>query len=58
MENVEFTVKGDKLIITLDLTHRGSVSSTGKTIRVASTGGFQKVTGTEVSLNLNATVKP
>lgn len=39
MENVKMTVAGDKLTIEVDLSKRGAKSSTGKTIRVASTEG-------------------
>lgn len=57
MENVEIKVTGKKAIITIDLDHRGAVSSSGKTLRVASTEGNAKIEGTEVSLGLNAYVK-
>ncbi len=39
MENVKFTRNGTKLTIEVDLTHRGALSSTGKTVRIASTEG-------------------
>jgi hypothetical protein len=39
MENVKFTRSGNKLTIEVDLSHRGELSSTGKTKRVASTEG-------------------
>jgi len=39
MENVKFSQSGTKLIIEVDLAHRGDPSSTGKTLRVASTEG-------------------
>lgn len=39
MENVKFTRNGSKLTIEVDLAHRGEVSSTGKSQRVASTEG-------------------
>jgi hypothetical protein len=39
MENVKMLVNGTKLTIEVDLAHRGAKSSTGKTIRVASTEG-------------------
>lgn len=41
MENVKFdtTSKPGTLIIEVDLSYRGQVSSTGKTLRVASTEG-------------------
>lgn len=39
MENVKMSVAGDILTIEVNLKHRGEKSSTGKTIRVASTEG-------------------
>ena len=39
MENVKFTQTGTKLTIEVDLAYRGEPSSTGKTLRVASTEG-------------------
>jgi hypothetical protein len=39
MENVKFTQAGTKLTIEIDLAYRGQPSSTGKTLRVASTEG-------------------
>lgn len=45
MENVKFTVAGDKLTIEVDLKHRGGQSSTGKTTRVASTEGNVPIPG-------------
>ena len=39
MENVKFSQTGTTLTITVDLAHRGEPSSTGKTLRVASTLG-------------------
>jgi hypothetical protein len=56
-ENVQVEVKDGKAIITIDLTHRGKPSSSGKSIIVASTGGNQVIPGTQVVLGLNAYVK-
>jgi hypothetical protein len=56
-ENVLVHISGEKLIIEIDLTHRGGVSPSGKTIRVASTLGNQRVAGTEVVLGINAYVQ-
>jgi hypothetical protein len=55
-ENVVYAVDGDTLTITVDLAHRGELSSTGKTIRVGSTKGNHPVTGTDVVLSVNAYV--
>ena len=58
MENVEFKVTGSKLVITIDLKHRGDLSASGKTVRVASTLGNVKVPETDVTVGINAYVKP
>ena len=47
MENVQMTVKGKTLTITIDLEHRGEKSASGKTIRIASTCGNVPVPGTD-----------
>lgn len=57
-ENVEYKVTGNKVTITIDLDHRGPASASGKTVRVATTSGNQKIPGSEVILGLNAYVKP
>jgi hypothetical protein len=63
-ENVSYTVNGTKLVITVDLAHRGALSASGKTVRVASTGGNAELAGTagedgqNVRLGLNAYVYP
>ena len=43
MENVTTKVNGNQLTITIDLTHKGNPSKSGKTTRVASTEGFVPV---------------
>jgi hypothetical protein len=60
MENVSITVSPDKkkATIVVDLTHRGDLSSTGKTIRVASTEGNTELEGTGVKIGLNAFTRP
>lgn len=57
MENIKTEVNGNTLTITIDLSKRGGVSASGKTIRVASTLGNKPIEGTEVVLGLNAYVK-
>ncbi len=47
MQNVNWEVKGDKLIIEIDLTQDFGPSKSGKTITIASTRGNQKIEGTE-----------
>ena len=54
-ENIRYAVEGDTLTITIDLSHRGGLSSTGKTLRVASTNGNKDI-GNGVFLGLNAYV--
>ncbi len=54
MENVKMTVAGDKLTIEVDLKHRGGLSDTKKTIRVASTEGNVALDGRpEIKVGLN-----
>jgi hypothetical protein len=55
--NISIEVKGDKAIITIDLSHRAGLSSSGKSVIVASTGGNVPIPGTNVILGLNAYVK-
>ena len=45
MLNITEEVKGDKLILTVDLSQRHGPSSSGKTTQVASTRGNAKLTG-------------
>ena len=49
-------VTGNKMTIEADLT-AGTLSSTGKSMNVASTNGFMAVDGTEFKVNLNV-IKP
>ena len=62
MENVKLEVAdGNRLIIEVDLNHRGDISASGKTKRVASTLGNASVKdahGVEVKIGLNVYVKP
>jgi hypothetical protein len=59
MENVKFSVAGDKLTIEVDLKHRGEKSSTGKTIRVASTeGNVECPEYPAIKVGLNVFTKP
>jgi len=56
-ENVEARVEDERLTLVIDLTHRGSRSKSGKTIRVASTEGNQPIPGTEIIVGMNAYCK-
>ena len=56
MENVKISVNKDQLTITVDITHEGAPSKSGKTTTVASTKGFVSVPkheGIMLSLNIN-----
>jgi hypothetical protein len=55
-ENVKITETDDRLIIEIDKSHRGELSSSGKTRRVASTLGNKKVG--DLYIGLNVYVKP
>ena len=62
MENVTFeVVDGNRLIIEVELNHRGDISTSGKTRRVASTEGnvgIKDANGVEVKIGLNVYVSP
>jgi hypothetical protein len=53
MQNVEWEVRGDKLIIEVDLTKDFGPSKSGKTIAIASTRGNQRIVGTDAIIGLN-----
>jgi len=53
MQNVEWKINGDKLIIEVDLTKDFGPSKSGKTITIASSRGNQKIEGTNDILGLN-----
>ena len=57
-ENVTVEETKDEIIIRMKKDYRGAPSSTGKTIRVASTLGNKQVGKTGVYIGLNAYVKP
>jgi hypothetical protein len=55
MNNVAMEVKGDKLIMTVDLSKAGAISKSGKTTIIAGTGGFVPTghaNGSKVSVNV------
>ncbi len=59
MENVKFTRNGSKLTIEVDLDYRGALSSTGKTLRVASTeGNVPCPDSPEIKISLNVFAPP
>jgi hypothetical protein len=53
MQNVEWEVKGDKLIVEIDLTTDFGPSKSGKTRTIASTRGNQKIKRTNAIIGLN-----
>jgi len=53
MQNINYEVKDNKLIIEIDLTKEFGPSKSGKTITVASTRGNQNIEGTDVIIGLN-----
>ncbi len=58
MENVKASVSGTILTIEVDLSKRGAKSSTGKTVRVASTEGNLPVEGyPDIKFGLNVFTK-
>lgn len=59
MTNVKYEVKGDQLVITVDLKERHGPSASGKTVIIASTGGNAKLPAPHatVSFGLNVFTK-
>ncbi len=59
MKNVEMKVEGDILTIRVDLSKEYGLSSSGKSVIIASTEGNQSVEGKEeVKIGLNVYKKP
>lgn len=59
MKNVEMQVEGDILTIRVDLSKEYGLSSSGKSVIIASTEGNQPVEGKEeVKIGLNVYRKP
>jgi len=57
MDNVKISVKGNTLTLTVDLSHPGTPSSTGKTVLLASTRGaatikHPRLAGLKAALNV------
>ena len=57
LANVQMTVKGHTLTITIDLSKDLGASKSGKTHTVASTGGFVPIPGRKEILSLNCNRK-
>jgi hypothetical protein len=59
MKNIEMKVEGDILTIKVDLSKEFGLSSSGKSVIIASTEGNQSVDGKEeVKIGLNVYKKP
>ena len=57
MQNIKMSQKGNILTVEIDISQRGNVSSSGKSILVASTGGNVSVPGAEpVKIGINCYV--
>lgn len=61
MDNVTFKVSGNTLTITVDLSRPGTLSSTGKTMLIASTRGaaavdHPRIKGIKAALNVTTPV--
>lgn len=57
MKNVKYEVKGEKLIITVDLKERHGLSSTGNTVTIASTQGNQSTGYGDTKFSVNVYTK-
>lgn len=53
MDNVKLDLKGDTLTITVDMSHNGGNSSSGKSQRIASSMGNQPIPGSDAKIGLN-----
>lgn len=54
MQNVEFQVEGDQLVIVVDLSQEFGESASGKSVIIATTGGNVAVPGCEdIKVGLN-----
>ena len=53
MENMEIEVTGQTMTITVDLGEDLGLSKSGKSRKIASSGGNQKIPGTDAIIGLN-----
>ena len=53
MQNIKCTVKGNKLLITINLEAKTKKSASGKTLIVASSRGNKPIEGTDMIMGLN-----
>lgn len=54
MKNINMTVEGNTLTIKIDLAQRHGLSSSKKSVIVASTGGNVKIGETDLAIGINA----
>ena len=52
-ENIQFEVKDGKLFMEVDLTEKGTISSSGKSMVIATTRGNIALPGSEVKIGVN-----
>ena len=52
-ENIQFEVKDGKLLMEVDLTEKGTISSSGKSMVIATTRGNISLPGSEVKIGVN-----
>lgn len=57
MENLDIKVKGNVMTITVDLSKKLRPSASGKSMIIATTGGNQTISGTEVIAGINIYTK-
>lgn len=57
MENIEQSLNGNILTLRVDISKRGALSTSGKTIRIASSEGNKRIKGTEIFFGLNVYTK-
>ena len=53
MQNIKQELKGDILILTIDLSERNGKSKSGKTTRIASSEGNKRIGDTEIFIGVN-----
>ena len=52
-ENIQFEIKDGKLFMEVDLTEKGTISSSGKSMVIATTRGNIALPGSEVKIGVN-----
>ena len=57
LTNATMAVKGDQLVITVDLSKKQGPSKSGKTMIIATSSGNQTIAGTDAIIGLNIYTK-